>query len=150
MKVPQTLEEFVPDERARYVPHFGVMTGGHRFILSPAGTGTRVDYELEMSPKGIFMLMTPMMAFMGRRKLRATAGALKAYLEGRPYPRQAQVRLLLELDDGLKRHRLEPIQRLPDATDAFAKSITRSPSLDGRWRVPRVDRDEEVALCLIT
>jgi hypothetical protein len=28
-RVPQTLEEFEQDRRARYVPHFGAMTGGH-------------------------------------------------------------------------------------------------------------------------
>src|SRR5215471_20121942 len=46
-KVPQTLEEFDQNKRARYVPHFGAMTGGHRFVLTDRGAQTQVDHELE-------------------------------------------------------------------------------------------------------
>jgi hypothetical protein len=79
--VPQTLEEFERDRRARYVPHFKVMSGGHRFLLTPQGDKTQVDHELEMSPKGFYVLMTPFMSMMGRKNLRRTADALKQYVE---------------------------------------------------------------------
>ena len=84
--VPQTLEEFEKDRRARYVPHFKVMTGGHRFLLTPDGVRTRVDHELEMTPRGLFKLMTPMMAVMGRKNLQRTAEALKRHVESLQRP----------------------------------------------------------------
>jgi hypothetical protein len=82
--VPQTLEEFERDRRARYVPHFKVMAGGHRFLLTAEGDKTRVDHELEMSPKGFYVLMSPFMGMMGRKNLQRTADALKKYVESAP------------------------------------------------------------------
>jgi len=79
--VPQTLEEFDQDKRARYVPHFKAMTGGHRFLLTPVGSRTQVDHELEMVPHGWYRLFSPFMGMMGRRNLRATADALKRHVE---------------------------------------------------------------------
>jgi hypothetical protein len=84
--VPQTLEEFRPNAQARYVPHFKVMSGGHRFRLTAQGERTTVDHELEMSPKGWYVLMSPLMAMMGRKNLRRTAEALKKYVEAKPAP----------------------------------------------------------------
>ena len=83
-RVPQTLEEFELNRRARYVPHFGAMTGGHRFILTAQGSQTRVDHELEMTPQGWFRLFSPLMGMMGRKNLRDTANALKVYVEKLP------------------------------------------------------------------
>jgi hypothetical protein len=82
--VPQTLEEFQKDERARYVPHFKVMSGGHRFLLTARGEKTQVDHELEMSPKGLYALMSPFIWIMGRKNLKWTADALKKYVEAQP------------------------------------------------------------------
>ena len=80
--VPQTLEEFQAASRARYVPHFKVMSGGHRFMLTAIDGGkTRVDHELEMTPKGIYVLMTPFMGMMGKKNLKRTADALKSFVE---------------------------------------------------------------------
>ena len=81
--VPQTLEEVEPNRRARYVPHFKAMAGGHRFLLTAHGSQTQVDHELEMVPQGWFKVFAPLMGMMGRRNLRATAAALKQYVEGR-------------------------------------------------------------------
>ncbi len=83
-KVPQTLEEFELNRRARYVPHFSAMTGGHRFLLTSRGSQTQVDHELEMSPQGWFKIFGPFMGLMGRKNLRATADALKRYVETLP------------------------------------------------------------------
>ena len=82
--VPQTLEEFERNKRARYVPHFRALAGGHRFLLTPQGSRTQVDHELEMTPQGWFRIFTPFMGMMGRRNLSATADALKRYVEGLP------------------------------------------------------------------
>src|SRR5262245_41313466 len=83
-KVPHTLEEFQRDARARYVPHFKVTSGGHRFLLTAEGARTRVDHELEMRPKGIYVLMSPLMGIMGRKNLKRTADAPKQYVEAQP------------------------------------------------------------------
>jgi uncharacterized protein YndB with AHSA1/START domain len=80
-KVLQTLEEFELNKRVRIVPHIKMLGGGHRFIFKPEGNGTRLDHELEMTPKGLFKLMTPMMVMMGKRNLREVTDALKAHLE---------------------------------------------------------------------
>jgi hypothetical protein len=54
---------------------------GHRFTFTDLGDRTRVDHELEMIPKGVFKLMAPKMRRTGWMNLRATADALKRYLE---------------------------------------------------------------------
>jgi uncharacterized protein YndB with AHSA1/START domain len=79
--VPQTLEEFERNARVRVVPHIKQLTGGHRFIFTDLGARTRVDHEMEMTPKGAFVLMLPMMYLLGRRNLKLTTGALKKHLE---------------------------------------------------------------------
>jgi hypothetical protein len=81
--VLQTLEEFDANKRVRIVPHIKMLSGGHRFLFKPEGQGTRVDHELEMTPKGFFVLMTPMMVMMGKKNLREVTDALKAWLERR-------------------------------------------------------------------
>ena len=80
-KVRQELREFERNVRVRIVPHLRSMSGGHRFTFTPVDEGTRVDHELEMTPKGAFRLIGPMMTMTGRRNLRATAEALKRHLE---------------------------------------------------------------------
>jgi hypothetical protein len=80
-KVRQELEEFEPDRWVRIVPHTRAISGGHRFTLTDLGGTTRVDHELEMTPKGMFKLMAPMMKRTGRKNLAATADALKRHLE---------------------------------------------------------------------
>jgi uncharacterized protein YndB with AHSA1/START domain len=81
--VRQRLDEFEADRRVRIVPEMGALSGGHRFTLTDLGSETRVDHELEMTPKGAFVLMTPLIWFIGRRNLRATAAALKRRVEQR-------------------------------------------------------------------
>jgi len=80
--VRQHLEEFERDRRVRIVPEMKSLEGGHRFILTDLGGSTQVDHELEMTPKGIFKLLGPMMTRTGRKNLDRTAGALKRHLEG--------------------------------------------------------------------
>jgi hypothetical protein len=80
-KVVQTLEEFEANKRVRIVPSIKMLSGGHRFIFKSEGQGTRIEHELEMKPKGLFVLMTPMMLMMGKKNLREVTDALKAWLE---------------------------------------------------------------------
>lgn len=79
--VPQVLRGFEQDRRVTLVPQMKFMTGGHRFVLQPEGSATRVDHELEMTPRGLFKLLTPLVAMIGKKNLRDTAAALKAHLE---------------------------------------------------------------------
>jgi len=81
-KVLQELQEFRPNQQVRIVPHFKVLTGGHRFIFTADRNGTRVDHELEITPKGVFKIFSPLMGMMGKKNLRETANALQRYLEG--------------------------------------------------------------------
>jgi len=82
--VPHTLEEFRVNVQARYVPHWKVNSGGHRFVLTAQGEKTKVEHELEMNPKGFYVLMSPFMGMMGRKNIKLTADALKKYVEGQP------------------------------------------------------------------
>lgn len=79
--VLQEIREFERNHGLRIVPLMRSMRGGHRFTLSDLGGRTRVDHELEMTPKGPFKVMGPMMKSTGRKNLAATADALKRHLE---------------------------------------------------------------------
>jgi uncharacterized protein YndB with AHSA1/START domain len=79
--VRQELREFERNRRVRIVPDVKSIAGGHRFTFTALGGETRVDHELEMTPKGAFKLMGPMLRLTGRRNLRATAAALQRHLE---------------------------------------------------------------------
>jgi hypothetical protein len=75
-RVVQELAEFDRSRRVRIVPQLRSLKGGHRFTFSSVPDGTRIDHELEMSPQGLFRLLGPMTARVGRRNLLATAAAL--------------------------------------------------------------------------
>jgi activator of HSP90 ATPase len=79
--VIQEFQEFEHSRRVRIVPQIKSLSGGHRFLFTPEGERTRVDHELEMAPRGVFRLLAPIMAWIGRRNLRDTAQALQAHLE---------------------------------------------------------------------
>jgi len=80
-KVAQELREFDRNKRVRIVPSMKFLSGGHRFLFTAQGAMTRIDHELEMTPKGMFTILTPFMGLMGRKNLRDTANALQRYLE---------------------------------------------------------------------
>jgi hypothetical protein len=63
------------------VPDIKALTGGHTFMLAPEGGATRVDHELEMTPRGAWKLIAPVIPMIGRRNLRETATALKGWVE---------------------------------------------------------------------
>ena len=81
-KVPHELREFERNKRVRLVPSMKFLSGGHRFLLTAQGARTRIDHELEMTPKGVFKIFIPLMGMMGKKNLRDTANALQRYLEG--------------------------------------------------------------------
>ena len=75
-------QEFECNVRVRIVQQIRWLGGGHRFLFSTQGRGTRIDHELEMVPRGLLRLLGPMITLNGRRNLRQTAEALQAYIEG--------------------------------------------------------------------
>ena len=79
--VPQTLAEFERDKRVMIVPKMRMMEGGHRFVFTKEDGKTRIDHELVMNLKGIFVLMLPMVWITGKMNLTETANALQKYLE---------------------------------------------------------------------
>jgi uncharacterized protein YndB with AHSA1/START domain len=80
-KVPQELREFEKNKRVRLVPSMRFLSGGHRFLFTAQGAATRIDHELEMTPKGLFKIFSPFMGMIGAKNLRETAAALQRYLE---------------------------------------------------------------------
>jgi uncharacterized protein YndB with AHSA1/START domain len=80
-KVVQEFQEFEPNTRVRILSHVKMVEGGHRFRFSAQGEGTRIDHELEIRPKSVFLLLAPMIGLNGRKNLRDTANALQARLE---------------------------------------------------------------------
>jgi len=80
-KVLQELREFECNKQVRLVPTIRFFTGGHRFVFSAQGDSTRIDHELEMTPKGVFRIFSPLMGMLGGKNLRDTANALQTYLE---------------------------------------------------------------------
>ena len=80
-KVVQEFQEFEPNTRVRFVTHVKTMKGGHLFSFSTQGEQTRIDHELQVRPKGVFLLFAPMTRLIGRKDLRDTANALQAHLE---------------------------------------------------------------------
>lgn len=78
----QELQGFERDRRVTLVPHIKAVSGGHTFVLTPESDGrTRIDHELEMTPRGPWKLFAPIVAIVGRRNLEQTASALKNWLE---------------------------------------------------------------------
>ena len=75
------LTEFDKDEQVRLSPKSKMFSGGHRFTFTAEGDKTRIDHDLEMNPKGIFVLMTPFMGLMAKRNLRDTAAALEEHFK---------------------------------------------------------------------
>jgi uncharacterized protein YndB with AHSA1/START domain len=81
-KVKNELREFKRNKRVIVVPLINMFDGGHRWIFTDLGDGTtRIDHELDMRPKGLFKLMTPMMRANGKKTVRETAEALQRHLE---------------------------------------------------------------------
>ena len=79
--VVQELGEFEPPVQLRIVTDLKPVKGGHRFRLTANGDATRIDHELEITPRGIFRLFGPVMVMNGRKNLHDTANAITTHFE---------------------------------------------------------------------
>ena len=73
--------EFEKYKQVRLVPVSKMFSGGHRFIFFREGDKTRIEHELEMNPKGLMKLFTPMMGKMMNKNINETVNALQKFLE---------------------------------------------------------------------
>jgi uncharacterized protein YndB with AHSA1/START domain len=79
--MPQELQQFETNKKVCIAPQGKSFGGGHLFVLTPEGKGTRVDHELVMAPRGMMKLMAPMMKPMMRKNLHTTMDALAKHVE---------------------------------------------------------------------
>jgi len=81
-KITNELREFERNKRVMVAPLTNMLEGGHRWLFTDLGNGeTRSDHELQLDPKGVFRLMTPMLRANGKKTVKETTTALKAHLE---------------------------------------------------------------------
>lgn len=55
-------------------------------VFEPAGPGTRMHWSSQLRPRGFVKLLTPLLALIGRRRMRRVWHALKMHLEQQPEP----------------------------------------------------------------
>jgi uncharacterized protein YndB with AHSA1/START domain len=60
----QELRGFERDRRVTLVPHIKALSGGHTFVLTPEDGRTRIDHELEMTPRGAWKAFGPIVAMV--------------------------------------------------------------------------------------
>src|SRR5262249_45110123 len=63
-KVQHEPHEFDRNKQVRLVPSLKLLSGGHRFVFTAEGAKTRIDHELEMTPKGVFRIFPPLIGMM--------------------------------------------------------------------------------------
>jgi hypothetical protein len=89
-KITNELREFEPNRRVMVAPITRMLSGGHRWLFTDlGGDTTRVDHELELDARGIFLPMQPLLRANGKKTIRVTAAALARHLEGDDPPNVA-------------------------------------------------------------
>jgi hypothetical protein len=76
--------EFTAYERPRRLAsttHLSTMEIGGGLTFDPVADGTRMHWQWELRPRGLFKLLSPLMAALGRRQEQATWSNLKRLLE---------------------------------------------------------------------
>ena len=87
--------EFTTFERPRRLAsttRMATMDFQGTLTFDPVPQGTRLRWSWEVEPRGVFKLMTPLIARMGQRQEEANWARLKRYLEAqeRPLPPQTE------------------------------------------------------------
>lgn len=79
--MPFEVVELDPPRRLTVAADTSRMAVRHTYLLEPADGDTRLNQVLVFEPRGIFKLMTPLMAPMIRRGHRQTTDGLRVYAE---------------------------------------------------------------------
>jgi hypothetical protein len=91
---PVAMIEVAGYERPRRLAsstHMSAMDVRGSLTFDPVPEGTRMRWSWELEPRGLFKLMTPVVARTGRRQERAIWTSLKRFLEGQESPLPATV-----------------------------------------------------------
>jgi hypothetical protein len=86
--------EFTGYERPRRLAsstHMSAMDVRGSLTFDPVPEGTRMRWSWELEPRGLFKLMTPVVARTGRRQEQAIWASLKRFLDAQESPLPATV-----------------------------------------------------------
>ncbi len=82
--------EYVRPRRLGSMTHLTWMEIDGALTFDPVPDGTRLRWSWEVHPRGLYRMMTPLIAWVGRRRERRIWTRLKHYLEaGEPAAREA-------------------------------------------------------------
>jgi len=76
-----TAVEVVPGSKVVYEISLGGITPRVTYTVEPAGTGARFTRSVEMRPRGLLVVMTPMMSMMVPKRNKVYVANLKRVLE---------------------------------------------------------------------
>ena len=82
--VPMVIEvtDYERPRRLASTTHMSSMDIQYRLAFEPVPEGTRMRWSGELAPRGILKVMSPLVAFMGRRQEQRIWTGLKHFLEG--------------------------------------------------------------------
>ena len=83
----QTMEitDLQPGKSVTYSPVSSMFAGGHQWSFSENNGKTQIDHTAEMSLKGVFLLLfplIPLLNMMNKQITRSDAASIQAHLEG--------------------------------------------------------------------
>lgn len=86
--IPMTIE-LTTYERPRRLASSTLMASlaiGGTLAFDPVPNGTRMRWSWELRPRGVYKLLTPLVAWIGQRQEAANWAGLKRFLEGQARP----------------------------------------------------------------
>jgi uncharacterized protein YndB with AHSA1/START domain len=90
--IPMTIE-YTAYERPRRLSsstNMASMDIRGTLTFDPVPNGTRMRWSWELRPRGVYKVLTPLVAWVGRRQEAANWAGLKRFLEGQARPAPAQ------------------------------------------------------------
>ena len=75
--------DYEPPRRVTHVAQTRFAAAEHEYNLAPEGDRTRIDHVLRVRPRGVGILLTPLIGRMARADLELAAGKVEEYLSDR-------------------------------------------------------------------
>jgi uncharacterized protein YndB with AHSA1/START domain len=90
--IPMTIEYTAYERPRRLASSTNMASMDIRGTLTfdPVPTGTRMRWSWELRPRGLYKVLTPLVAWVGQRQEAANWAGLKRFLEGQAGPASAQ------------------------------------------------------------